>query len=230
MDDKTLIAYLASHPDALIRHQQILRAKGVKFPPALPNVIDVTSKIAHKARLEARKATETNQTLLTVAAENMLHWQDLHLATLGFLACNDLNGFAQMIHDELPLIFGLAHCQLFMADQNKLPQAESLGFITVPQKELSSFIGEDNISLGRPTAALSAHLGNDTSSVAVMRLPDQLPEPVCGALLVLGGKDDTSFTKGKGRALLLHLSEMIGVCLYSLIETSYLPQIEQAIE
>ena len=202
MDERILLQYLSDHPDFLVRHQDSLRAKGITIPDVTspPNVIDVTSKIADKARQEARKAAKTNHKLLTVAAENMLHWQELHLATLGFLACNELTGFAQMVHEELPLIFGLESAHLIMPSQDALPEAESLGFLTLSETDIAALIDTDVIS---------------------MRLPDQLPAPVAGSLLMLGGRNEDSFTQQKGRALLLHLSEMVGVCLLSLIQAPH---------
>lgn len=248
MDDKKILAYLADHPDFLVTHQAALRASGLQFPDVTsrPNVIDVTSKIASKARQEARRATKTNQTLLTVAAENMLHWQELHLATLGFLACNELTGFAQMVQEELPLIFGLASAHLIMARRDAIPDAESLGFLTLDKAVIDTLMGDEVIKMGPPEKTLLSLMNgpndmapeseaetqadsqaesqadsqaeSNAESVAMMRLPDQLPAPIAGSLLVLGGRDGDSFVQGKGRALLLHLSEMVGVCLLSLIE------------
>lgn len=241
MDDKKILAYLADHPDFLVMHQEALRASGLKFPDVTSprNVIDVTSKIASKARQEARRATKTNQTLLTVAAENMLHWQELHLATLGFLACNELTGFAQMVQEELPLIFGLASAHLIMPRQTAIPDAESLGFLTLDKAVIDTLMGDEVIKMGMPDTTLLPLMNgiqdsipesgpestseSTPESMAMMRLPDQLPAPIAGSLLVLGGRDGDSFVQGKGRALLLHLSEMVGVCLLSLIEAPSTP-------
>lgn len=223
MDERILLQYLSDHPDFLVRHQDSLRAKGITIPDVTspPNVIDVTSKIADKARKEARKAAKTNHKLLTVAAENMLHWQELHLATLGFLACNELTGFAQMVHEELPLIFGLESAHLIMPSQDALPEAESLGFLTLSETDIAALIGTDVISMGKPSQRALSLISTTPESLALMRLPDQLPAPVAGSLLMLGGRDEDSFTQQKGRALLLHLSEMVGVCLLSLIQAPH---------
>lgn len=223
MDESILLQYLSDHPDFLVRHQSALRTNGITFPDvtSAPNVIDVTSKIANKAREEARKAEKTNHKLLTVAAENMLHWQELHLATLGFLACNELTGFAQMVHEELPLIFGLESAHLIMASDHALPEAESLGFLTLPEADIATLIGDDVITMGKPSKIALSLIQTTPQSLALMRLPDQLPAPVAGSLLMLGGRDDDSFTQQKGRALLLHLSEMVGVCLLSLIQAPH---------
>ena len=118
LNDEAVLGYLLRHPDFLTKHKDKL-ADHINALPAVNasnNVIDVTDKIASRAREEARKAKAENQSLITVAAENMLHWQEMHLATLGFLACNNLHSFAQMVDEELPLIFGLAGSRLIMAD------------------------------------------------------------------------------------------------------------------
>ena len=235
MDDDTWLAYLIAHPDLLLRHQQLLRDNHIALPEKTPapkkasdNVVDVTAKIATKARIEARRASDANQSLLNVAAENMLHWQELHLATLGFLACNELSGFSQMVHEELPLIFGLTNAHLIMPSHHHLSgasSAESLGFIKLPQDEIHKLIGDDLIMMGTPSEPLldviSAAPQDTPQSIAIMRLPDQLPEPVSDSVLILGGKSADSFTDGKGRTLLLHLAEMVGVCLLSLIEAPH---------
>ena len=136
IDDIKTIDYLTSHPDFLVRHKSELVAKGVTIPAVAhqENVIHITSKIAENARREARAATKAKQSLMSVAAENMLHWQDLHLATLGLLACQDLQGLAQMVRDELPLIFGLVSAHLIMVDHHMTSEAKSLGF-TLPIKQ-----------------------------------------------------------------------------------------------
>lgn len=229
MDDEKWLAYLLAHPDLLQRHQQVLRDHQIALPEAVSgNVVDVTAKIATKARIEARRASDANQSLLNVAAENMLHWQELHLATLGFLACNELSGFSQMIHEELPLIFGLASAHLIMPSQYDLGgilAAESLGIIRLPQDEIDPLIGDEVIMMGTPSdlllSVISAAPKDTPQSLAIMRLPDQLPEPISGSVLILGGTDADSFGHGKGRTLLLHLSEMVGVCLLSLIEAPH---------
>ena len=88
-------------------------------------LFDATGKIAANARAEARRLSKANQSLLDAAATNMLHWQALHHATLGFLACNDLLSFAQMVDEELPVIFGLAGARLLMPAETALQEAES---------------------------------------------------------------------------------------------------------
>lgn len=223
MDETTLLDYLADHPDFLVQHHKALQDAGVIIPEVTSsdNIINVTSKIASKARLEARQATQTNQTMLTVAAENMLHWQELHLATLGFLACNELTAFAQMVYEELPLIFGLASSHLIMPAETAIREAEQLGFVTLPEAEINQLIGPDVIGMGEPSKAISELINTEPESLALMRLPDQLPPPVAGSLLVLGGRDKDSFNAGKGRALLMRLSEMVGVCLLSLLEAPH---------
>ena len=133
-----------------------------------------------------------------------------------------------MVHEELPLIFGLASAHLIMPTQCDFGgtlSAESLGITRLPQNEINELIGDDVIMMGAPSDMLlqliSAAPEDIPQSIAIMRLPDQLPEPIAGSVLILGGKDADSFSHGKGRTLLLHLSEMVGVCFLSLIEAPH---------
>mgnify|MGYP001411806523 CR=1 FL=1 len=106
--EEDAIAYLKSRPDILAR---INRDNETDLDAGV-NIIDATGSIVAKARDEARRLVAANKSLIDTAASNMLHWQELHHATLGFLACTDLTSFAQMIDEELPLIFSLAGARL----------------------------------------------------------------------------------------------------------------------
>lgn len=230
IDDLATIDYLASHPDFLERHKDELTAKGVVIPaiphqntgPHQNNVIHITSKIAENARQEARAATKEKQTLMNVAAENMLHWQDLHLATLGLLACQDLQGLAQMVREELPLIFGLVSCDLVLLDHELTSEAKSLGFACLSAKEIESIMKDDVIYMGSVPDILQDIVLSSTKSMAVIRLPDQLPAPISSCCLLMGGKKNDSFSLDKGQSILFYLSEMIGVSLLRLTDSSKL--------
>ena len=55
-------------------------------------------------------------------------------------------------------------------------------------------------------------------SLAIIRLPDQLPDPVSKCLLLLGGKAANSFHPDLGSDLLVLLAEMVGVTLAARLE------------
>lgn len=217
-----VLSFLAAHPNFLSENQGFLREHQISLgvPSSTDNVINVTDRIAQRARDDARKAEAETHSLLSVAAENMLHWQELHLATLGFLACNNLQGFAQMVDEELPLIFGLAGSRLIMPAETALAEAEQLGFLVLPEDEITTLCHADTIYMGPPPDKGSGLFSCPTASMAIMKLPDQLEPPIRGSALVLAGRRPDSFEADKGRTLLIHLAEMVGVCLLSLIEAS----------
>ncbi len=77
LEAEEILAWLADNPDFLERHADQL---GWVANPQLDKsgtVVDLTRRIAARARAEARKMQQTNQSLLHLAAENMLHWQQL---------------------------------------------------------------------------------------------------------------------------------------------------------
>ena len=144
---------------------------------------------------QKRQLSQANQSLLDAAATNMLHWQALHHATLGFLACNDLVSFAQMIDEELPLIFGLAGARLLMPEEVALNEAEELGFLVLPLKQIQTILSADHL-YGTSSYEVCSHL---LASMAAIALPDQLPTPIAGSALVLAGRDKTSFSPDQVR-------------------------------
>ena len=96
LSDDEILAYLEGRPELLTL---VLKAYTASPSATGVGLFDATGKIAASARAEARRLSKANQYLLDAAATNMLHWQALHHATLGFLACNDLVSFAQMIDE-----------------------------------------------------------------------------------------------------------------------------------
>ncbi len=211
LDEKDVLSFIESRPDFLETHF------GQGGSASNPNLIDATGKIAANAREEARRLSQANQSLLDAAATNILHWQALHHATLGFLACNDLTSFAQMLDEELPIIFGLAGARLLMPEQSAIPQAEELGFLVLPASEIGQLLAAGSIYLG--PAKGSGLFSTPVASMAAIALPDQLPPPIAGSALVLAGRDKASFTPEQGQTLLTNLAEIAGVCLLARLET-----------
>ena len=99
-------------------------------------VVNLIPALAAKARQDARKLSQTHQSLLHVAAENMLSWTRLHHATLGLLASTDLAGMCQVIKTEFPVIFDLNQCQLISESEAAIPDALDMGLIVHPADQI----------------------------------------------------------------------------------------------
>ena len=213
LSDDEILSYLEGRPELLTL---VLKAHTAQRSAVDTGLFDATGKIAANARAEARRLSHANQSLLDAAATNMLHWQALHHATLGFLACNDLVSFAQMIDEELPLIFGLAGARLLMPEETALSKAEELGFLVLPSDQIQTILSAGSIYMG--PAHTKGLFSSPVASMAAIALPDQLPVPIAGSALVLAGRDETSFTPEKGQTLLTNLAEIAGVCLMAKLE------------
>ena len=176
LSDEQILAYLDERPDLIARY---LETTADDRPSSDVRLFDATGKIAANARAEARRLSKANQSLLDAAATNMLHWQALHHATLGFLACNDLLSFAQMVDEELPVIFGLAGARLLMPAETALQEAEELGFLVLPAAQIQTILSAGSIYLG--PARASGLFSAPVASMAAIALPDQLPVPIAGS-------------------------------------------------
>ena len=75
-----------------------------------------------------------------------------------------------------------------------------------------------SLYLGLPNDAAQKLLVKPAQSLAIIRLPDRLPEPVSQAVLLLGGKTTNSFYPDLGSDLLVLLAEMVGVTLAARLE------------
>ena len=181
-------------------------------------MVNLIPALAAKARQDARKSNQTHQSLLHVAAENMLSWTRLHHATLGLLASTDLAGMCHVIKTEFPMIFDLNQCQLISESEAAIPDALDMGLIVHPADQIDKATENCGMFLGLPNEAAQKLLIKPAQSLAIIRLPDRLPDPVSQCLLLLGGKTANSFHPDLGSDLLVLLAEMIGVTLAARLE------------
>ena len=183
-----------------------------------PKIVDLSPALAFKARQDARKIKQTHESLLHVATENMLSWTRVHHATLGLLASTDLPSMCQVITNEFPVIFDLNQCQLIVEEEVAIENAANAGLGVHPATQIDAATNSQSLYLGLPNDAAQELLVRPTQSLAIIRLPDRLPDPVSRAVLLLGGKTATSFHPDLGSDLLVLLAEMVGVTLAARLE------------
>ncbi|XDZ62247.1 DUF484 family protein [Alphaproteobacteria bacterium LSUCC0396] len=224
---KDVANFLAGNPDAmsdlLATEPEFLAtcltAAGTHAAAHMDNkVVDLIPALAAKARQDARKISQTHQSLLHVAAENMLNWTRLHHATLGLLASTDLAGMCQVISTEFPVIFDLSQCQLITEAEAGLNSGLQVGLAVHPADQINAATQGRGLFLGLPNDAAQALLIKPAQSLAIIRLPDRLLDPVSQCLLLLGGKTANSFHPDLGSDLLVLLAEMVGVTLAARLE------------
>tara|TARA_B100000886_G_scaffold314441_1_gene251726 strand:+ start:349 stop:1059 length:711 start_codon:yes stop_codon:yes gene_type:complete len=186
------------------------------------NIIDVTGKIAKRAREEARILSQTNLSLIDVAEDNSERWQRLHDVSIGFMKCTDLEQFSYMLDEKLPEIFKLAGARLLMPKETAISNAEEAGFLILPAQEILEISGAQSVYLGPPPKSGLALFSTPMASIAVISLPDEMAEPISDSVLLLAGRNKHSFVSNQAENILSNLSQVVGTCLQSII----MPQIE----
>ena len=181
-------------------------------------VVDLSPAFNFKARQDARKIKQTHESLLHVAAENMLSWTKVHHATLGLLASTDLPSMCQVITNEFPVIFDLNQCQLIIEEEVAMQNVTDAGLGLYPATQIDAATNSRSLYLGLPNDAAQKLLVKPAQSLAIIRLPDRLPNPVSQAVLLLGGKTANSFHPDLGSDLLVLLAEMVGVTFAARLE------------
>ena len=209
---------LATHPNLLALCLAAAPDHAQDNKHADPKVFDLSPTLALKARQEARKIKRTHESLMHIAADNMLNWTRVHHATLGLLASTDLPSMCQVITNEFPVIFDLNQCQLIIEEEVAMKNAASTGLGLHPANQIDAATNSQSLYLGVPNDAAQKLLARPTQSLAIIRLPDRLPDPVSQAVLLLGGKTTNSFHPDLGSDLLVLLAEMVGVTLAARLE------------
>jgi uncharacterized protein YigA (DUF484 family) len=212
--EQQVLDYLDAHPEFLKTH----------YPAHAQKLIDATGRIAAQARKEARRLSKANKSLIEAASVNMAHWQALHHATLGFLACTDLTAFGQMVDEELPIIFSLAGARLIMPASTAIDGAEEAGFLILEDSKIAEILDAKQIYLG--PAKYSGLFSTPLASMAAIALPDQLLPPIKGSVLILAGRTETSFSPDQGQTLLTNLAEIVGVALLACLESQDVTRIK----
>jgi uncharacterized protein YigA (DUF484 family) len=191
-------------------------------PQTDTNIIDVTGKIAKRAREEARILSQTNLSLIDVAEDNSKRWQRLHDVSIGFMKCTDLEQFSCMLDEKLPEIFKLAGARLLMPEETAIINAEEAGFLVLPAQEILEISGAQSVYLGPPPKSGLALFSTPMASIAVISLPDEMAAPISDSVLLLAGRNKHSFVSNQADNILSNLSQVVGTCLQSII----MPQIE----
>lgn len=191
-------------------------------PQTDTNIIDVTGKIAKRAREEARILSQTNLSLIDVAEDNSKRWQRLHDVSIGFMKCTDLEQFSCMLDEKLPEIFKLAGARLLMPEETAISNAEEAGFLVLPAQEILEISGAQSVYLGPPPKSGLALFSTPMASIAVISLPDEMAVPISDSVLLLAGRNKHSFVSNQADNILSNLSQVVGTCLQSII----MPQIE----
>ena len=230
INEELVSAFLDSNQAFL---EQYLAKQGKEFsnknncveldtPQKDTNIIDVTGKIAKRAREEARILSQTNLSLIDVAEDNSERWQRLHDVSIGFMKCTDLEQFSYMLDENLPEIFKLAGARLLMPEETAISNAEEAGFLVLPAQEIFEISGAQSVYLGPPPKSGLALFSTPMASIAVISLPDEMAEPISDSVLLLAGRNKHSFVSNQAENILSNLSQVVGTCLQSII----MPQIE----
>ena len=209
---------LATHPNLLALCLAAARDHAQDNQQTDPKVVNLSPALAFKARQDARKIKQTHDSLLHIAADNMLSWTRVHHATLGLLASTDLPGMCQVITNEFPVIFDLNQCQLIIEEEVAMQNVTDTGLGLYPATQIDAATNSRSLYLGLPNDAAQKLLVKPAQSLAIIRLPDRLPDPVSQAVLLLGGKTANSFHPDLGSDLLVLLAEMVGVTLAARLE------------
>lgn len=230
LNEELVSAFLDSNPAFLERY---LAKQSKEFstknnpveldtPQTDTNIIDVTGKIAKRAREEARILSQTNLSLIDVAEDNSKRWQRLHDVSIGFMKCTDLEQFSCMLDEKLPEIFKLAGARLLMPEETAISNAEEAGFLVLPAQEILEISGAQSVYLGPPPKSGLALFSTPMASIAVISLPDEMAAPISDSVLLLAGRNKHSFVSNQADNILSNLSQVVGTCLQSII----MPQIE----
>ena len=186
-------------------------------PQTETNIIDVTGKIAKRAREEARILSQTNLSLIDVAEDNSERWQRLHDVSIGFMRCTDLEQFSCMLDEKLPEIFKLAGARLLMPEESAISDAEEAGFLVLPAQEILEISGAQSVYLGPPPKSGLALFSSPIASIAVISMPDEMSAPISDSVLLLAGRGKHSFVSNQTDNILTNLSQVVGTCLQSII-------------
>ena len=141
---------LATHPKLLAPYLAAADDPDRDNKQIDPKVVDLSPALTFKARHDARKIKQTHDSLLHVAAENMLSWTRIHHAALGLLASTDLPGMCEVITNEFPVIFDLNQCQLIIEEEMAIQNVTDIGLVRHPANRIAVATNSRSLYLGLP--------------------------------------------------------------------------------
>lgn len=215
-DEDSVAAYLARHPDFLIRHPDLLRALTPVEARRGETVADFQRFVAARLQGELARVADGHAAFAAASRATLVQQRRIHRAVLALLAARSPAQLVEAATVDLALDLEVDVVVLGLEADPAAPFAlRADGLRLWPRGRVGSWLphGREVLVLANGTAdrALFGAAAPLVRSLALLRL--DLGDDRPPGLLALGAREDGRFHPGQGTDLLTFLSRALSLCL-----------------
>jgi len=219
VDEDLVVAYLAEHPDLLVRRPELLTKL---VPPSRfdgDSVVDLQKVMIRRLSEELEQMKGCAEHLIATSRNNMSIQSRTHQVVMSMLAAGDLEKLLRVVAEDMPAQLDLDIALLaFETVEGEM----SPGLVAMSPGSVEAALGTGDVLLRSQRSADPTIFGDAATlinSFALARIvpgandgsPATAPRPL--GMLALGSRHDRTFHSSQGTELLAFLAAVLEDCI-----------------
>jgi hypothetical protein len=212
-----VLAYLAAHPDFLVRHPEAVENLQIPGSHDAKDVVDLRTFVIERLKAKTRQLERTNGEIVTISRANLAGQARVHAAALALLEATTFEALIQAVTTDLAVLLGVDTVVLSVESEgdDTLPGRLVAGVHMMPRGETDRILGPGRdvvltarMPESRPIFGPAADL---VRSEALLRLHPSTHCPT--GVLAIGARTEGTFDPGQGTELLAFLGRVVELCI-----------------
>ena len=210
VDEDLVVAYLADHPDLLVRRPELLAKL---FPPSRfddDSVVDLQKVMIRRLTEELEQMKGCAEHLIATSRSNMSIQSRTHQVVASMLAAGDLEKLLRVVAEDMPAQLDLDIALLaFETAPDGLPP----GLVAMSAGSVEGALGAGDVLLRAQRSADPIIFGDAATLINSFALARIAPAAGPIGMLALGSRHDRTFHSSQGTELLAFLAGVLEDCV-----------------
>jgi len=219
VDEDLVVAYLAEHPDLLVRRPELVTKL---VPPSRFNgdsVVDLQKVMIRRLSEELEQMKGCAEHLIATSRNNMSIQSRTHQVVMSMMAAGDLENLMRVVAEDMPAQLDLDIALLaFETVEGEMP----LGLVAMSPGSVEAALGTGDVLLRSQRSADPIIFGDAATLINSFALARIVPGANDGrpatalrplGMLALGSRHDRTFHSSQGTELLAFLAAVLEDCI-----------------
>jgi uncharacterized protein YigA (DUF484 family) len=210
VDEDLVVAYLADHPDLLVRRPELLSKL---IPPSRfddDSVVDLQKVMIRRLTEELEQMKGCAEHLIATSRSNMSIQSRTHQVVMSMLAAGDLEKLLRVVAEDMPAQLDLDIALLaFETPADGIPA----GLVAMSPGSVEGALGAGDVLLRSQRSADPIIFGDAATLINSFALARIAPEGRPIGMLALGSRHDRTFHSSQGTELLAFLAGALEDCI-----------------
>ncbi len=210
VDEDLIVAYLADHPDLLVRRPELLTKL---IPPSRfddDSVVDLQKVMIRRLTEELEQMKGCAEHLIATSRSNMSIQSRTHQVVMSMLAAGDLEKLLRVVAEDMPAQLDLDIALLaFEAAESEVPP----GLVAMSPGSVEAALGTGDVLLRSQRSADPIIFGDAATLINSFALARVAPADRPIGMLALGSRHDRTFHSSQGTELLAFLAGVLEDCI-----------------